>query len=125
VPRIEVVFFQDDDGTVPLLEWFDSLPQKAQDKCRVRIERLQEMGHQLRRPEADFLRDGIYELRAKHLGVNYRILYFFHGKQVVVLAQGFSKQHAKVPEKEIKVAIERRKKFQSASRRYRYKETGL
>ena len=125
MPRIEVVFFQDDDGTVPLLEWFDSLPQKAQDKCRVRIERLQEMGHQLRRPEADFLRDGIYELRAKHLGVNYRILYFFHGKQVVVLAQGFSKQHAKVPEKEIKVAIERRKKFQSASRRYRYKETGL
>jgi hypothetical protein len=42
---------------------FDSLQPKALDKCTVRIERPQEMGHELRRPEADFLRDGIYELR--------------------------------------------------------------
>lgn len=30
----------------------------------VRIEQLAEMGYELRRPAADFLRDGIYELRA-------------------------------------------------------------
>jgi hypothetical protein len=35
------------------------------------------MGHELRRPEADFLRDGIYELRASLGGVHHRILYFF------------------------------------------------
>ncbi len=63
----------------PFLDWFDGLPPKAQDKCRVRIERLRELGHELRRPEADYLRDGIYELRVKHQGVNYRLLYFFHG----------------------------------------------
>ena len=28
-----------------------------------------------------------YELRAKHGRVNYRILYFFHGRNVAVLAQ--------------------------------------
>jgi hypothetical protein len=32
-------------------------------QCYLRLERLREMGHELRRPEADFLRDGIYELR--------------------------------------------------------------
>ncbi len=56
MPRTEVVFYAEDDGTCPLLDWMDGLPQKAQDKCIVRIERLGEMGHELRRPEADFLR---------------------------------------------------------------------
>jgi len=31
------------------------LQEKALDKCRVRIERLEELGHELRRPEADFV----------------------------------------------------------------------
>lgn len=86
VPVITVVFYQEDDGTVPVLEWLDSLPRKAQDKCFVRISRLEELGHELRRPEADLLRDNIYELRIGLQGINYRILYFFHGKQAAVLA---------------------------------------
>jgi hypothetical protein len=61
-----------------LLSWLDKLPTKAQDKCRVRIERLKELGHELRRPEADLLRDGIHELRVNLQGINYRMLYFFH-----------------------------------------------
>jgi len=63
MPKTTVVFYQDDPDTVPVLDWLDSLPTKALDKCRVRIERLRDLGHELRRPEADFLRDGIYELR--------------------------------------------------------------
>jgi phage-related protein len=78
MPQTRIVFYRDDDGSVPILGWLDSLPKKALDKCRVKIERLQALGHELRRPEADYLRDGIYELRV-HLGtVNYRMLYFFH-----------------------------------------------
>jgi hypothetical protein len=63
MPRISVVFYQEDARTVPVLVWLDRLPAKAQDKCRVRIERLRDLGHELRRPEADYLRDGNYELR--------------------------------------------------------------
>lgn len=100
---ISVVFYRDDDGTCPLLEWLDSLPRKAQDKCVVRIERLKELGHELRRPEADYLRDSIYELRAKHSGTNYRILYFFHERTAVVLSHGIMKQAAEVPPKEIEL----------------------
>lgn len=33
------------------------------------------MGHELRRPEADFLRDGIYELRTSLGVLHHRILY--------------------------------------------------
>jgi len=111
MPKTPVVIYQEADGTVPFLEWFAGLSDKGQDKCRVRIERLQEFGHELRRPEADLLRDGIYELRAAHGGLNYRILYFFHGREAVVLSHGIVKQRADVPEKEIELAKRRKKAF--------------
>ncbi len=68
MPITEVIIFAEEDGSSPLIEWLDGLGSKVQDKCIVRVERLAEMGHELRRPEADFLRDGIYECyRRLHL----------------------------------------------------------
>jgi len=119
VPVITVVFYQEDDGTVPVLEWLDSLPRKVQNKCFVRISRLEELGHELRRPEADLLRDNIYELRVGLQGINYRILYFFHGKQAAVLAQGVIKER-EVPPQEIERAIERKRKFEREPEKYTY-----
>jgi len=83
---------------------------KAYAKCVVRIRRLGELGHELRRPEADLLRDGIYELRARLGTVNYRILYFFHGRNVAVLGHAITKE-SEIPVIEIKRASERRIKF--------------
>ena len=80
MPQIDVVFYREVDGSVPILEWLDTLQPKALDKCRVRIERLKEVGHELRRPEADFLRDGIYELRIGLQHMNYRDFIIFHRK---------------------------------------------
>jgi len=77
MPQTELLLYQEEDGAVPLLEWLDGLTQKARDKCLVKLERLAELGHELRRPEVDFLRDGIYELRVGLNHVNYRMLYFF------------------------------------------------
>jgi phage-related protein len=109
-------------GTAPFLRWFDKLAEKVQDKIVVRLERLGELGHELRRPEADYLRDDIYELRVKAQSVNYRVLYFFLGRRLVVLSHGFSKQQAKVQEKEMKTAIRRRRAFRAAPDRHTYKE---
>ncbi len=58
----------------------------------------------MRRPAADFLRDGIYELRAKLGRVHYRILYFFCGKDIACLSHGFTKEGT-VPNTEIERAI--------------------
>lgn len=90
MPRTRVFFFKDDDGTVPVWDWLLELrrrQRRAFAKCVVRIQRLAELGHELRRPEADLLRDGIYELRARDGQVNYRMLFFFHGQNVAILAQ--------------------------------------
>jgi len=103
VPQTKLLLFQEESGAVPALEWLDGLTQKARDKCRVKLERLAELGHELRRPEADYLRDDIYELRVGLNHVNYRMLYFFHGHRVVVLSHGLTKKK-RVPPKEIDVA---------------------
>src|SRR5437764_2340710 len=107
MPRTTVVFFRETDGAVPVLEWLDGLPETAQDKCRIKLERLRELGHELRRPEADYLRDGIYELRVRLRRINYRLLYFFHGRIAAVVSHGIVKEQA-IPPKEIDRAVHRK-----------------
>ncbi len=86
----------------------------------MRIERLAECGHELRRPEADFLRDGIYELRTSFQSVNYRMLYFFH-RQIAVISHGLTKEK-QVPEREIDLAIRHSKLFVTSPAKYTYEE---
>ena len=105
-----------------MLDWLDSLLTKALDKCRVRIERLRDLGHELRRPEADFLRDGIYELRVRLRTTNYRMLYFFHGRIATVVSHGLVKE-AEVPAKEIEKAIERKRKFEMNPKSRTYEQS--
>jgi phage-related protein len=57
------------------------------------------------------LRDGIYELRAKKGRVNYRVLYFFHGKSVALLAHALTKEDV-APDADIKRAVERKKRYE-------------
>ena len=98
---------------MPVVPWLDSIPQKAADKCIARLRRLAAMGYELRRPEADLLRDGIYELRVGFQGIHYRMLYFFHRNLTVVVSQGLVKQRA-VPPIEIERAIQRKSFFSAA-----------
>ena len=77
-------------------------------------------GHELRRPSADYLRDGVYELRAKHVRVQYRILYFFHGQDVAILAHAIVKDTNRVSGGEIERAIARKSLFESDPAKYTY-----
>jgi hypothetical protein len=40
------------------------------------------------------------------------MLYFFHGRQAVIVSHGFVKQRAGVPAREITLARERRRRFE-------------
>ncbi len=121
VSKTRVALYREEDGSCPFIEWFDKLPSKVQDKCYLRLERLREMGHELRRPEADFLRDGIYELRASLGGVHHRILYFFHGAIAAVVSHGLVKKRV-VPPKEIDGAVERKKRFETNPAKHTHEE---
>lgn len=109
MPSTEVRAFRDSNGSVPLQAWLDDLEVSkptAYKKCLARITELADKGNQLRRPLADYLRDGIYELRATVSRVHYRILYFFTGSHVAILSHGTTKEVA-VDNKDIELAIRR------------------
>ncbi|MBI4764989.1 MAG: type II toxin-antitoxin system RelE/ParE family toxin [Deltaproteobacteria bacterium] len=120
MPETTVIFFADADGTAPLVNWMDDLPSKVQDKCIVKIERLEEMGYELRRPEADLLRDEIYELRIAHRSIQYRILYFFHANKAII-SHGLKKER-EVPDKDIELAVKRLEMFKLNPQLHTYEE---
>lgn len=74
----------------------------------------------MRRPAADFLRDGIYELRASYGSQQYRVLYFFHGRDAVVLSHGITKRQS-VPAVEIDRAIARKQLVLKDPSRYAHR----
>ena len=120
MPETIVYFYQEKKGDVPVLEWLDKIKdKKAVKKCYTAISILKQFGYELRRPRADYLGDGIYELRISLRGVQYRLLYFFHGINVVIIAHGLVKE-SKVPPKEIDLAIERRKNYEQDPEKHTY-----
>jgi hypothetical protein len=81
--QTEVFFYREPkDDSVPLLQWLEDLPSKVQAKCIERIDRLGELGHEVRRPEADFA-----------------------GRRVVVVSHGLTKGR-RVPPREIERAVD-------------------
>ena len=123
MPRTPVILYCEEDGSCPFLDWLDEQPVRAQAKCLLRVERLRELGHELRRPEADFLRDGIYELRVSLQGVQFRVLYFFHGSAAAIVSHGIVKERM-VPPKEIERAIERKNRYEANPAKHSLVEEG-
>jgi phage-related protein len=50
------------------------------------------------------------------------MLYFFQAQTAVVLSHGFSKQRAEVPPREIRAAVDRKRRFQAAPRQHTHSE---
>jgi hypothetical protein len=119
MPRTGIVIYKEADGSVPLIEWLKKQTPKAQDKCIALIELLAYRGHELRRPYADYLDRGIYELRPTVKHVQYRVLYCFVGRNVVLLTHGLVKTK-KIPARQINKAIEYREKFVDNPQRHSY-----
>ena len=124
MPKTEVIFYRDERGQAPVVEWLRELrrkDKKAYAKCNARIQVLAQLGHELRRPMADYLRDGIHELRIRQGHVNFRILYFFHGQAVAILAHGLTKED-EVPNADIERAIQRKEAFAKDPAKHTYPE---
>ncbi len=122
MPPIKVIFFREASGEVPVLDWLKQLRKKdlrGYEKCAARIHRLELEGFELRRPFCDYLRDGLYELRARRGRLNYRILYFFHGRNRIVLVSGFSKE-GRIPTSPMRRAFRRKAAFENQPARHKY-----
>jgi len=120
MPATEVRAFREASGTVPVQDWLGELEDrepKAYAKCLARILELADKGNQMRRPHADYLCEGIYELRATLGKDQYRLLYFFFGTNVVAVSHGITKEK-EVPSEEIELAISRKNLVMASPDRY-------
>ncbi len=54
MPKTHVVFYAQGEQS-PFLTWVEGQPPKVQDKLFDAVSRLEELGHELRRPEAEYL----------------------------------------------------------------------
>ena len=102
---MNIWYFADDRGNSPVREFIDELPLDEQAKVFAYINELKKQGHNLRRPLADYVKDGIYELRPK---AN-RLFYFFFLKENVVFVHAIKKKTNGIPEKDIALSLKRKK----------------
>lgn len=99
-----IYFYVDQHGRIPVKDFINALSQKEQAKVIAYLDELMVQGHNMRRPMADYLRDGIYELRPKRD----RIFYFFYMRDKVVLVHAMRKLVLKVPEADLALCIKRK-----------------
>ena len=98
-------------------DFLNDVGVKVETKLFKLLRILSHEGPDLKRPYADFLREGIRELRVIFSSNQYRALYFFfHGDNIVV-THGFMKKTDEVPSSEIERALRYRKDFEERVRK--------
>jgi phage-related protein len=85
-------------------EFVDKLPLKEQAEVFAYINELKQQGHNLRRPLADYLGNGIYELRPR----KNRIFYFFFHKTNAILVHAIKKKTNQIPETDLQLCNQRK-----------------
>ncbi len=103
----DLVFFTTDRGDSPLDEFLDGLDKKSRAKVSAYLSLLEEEGPNHKRPYADVVRGKIRELRIHYSSNQYRVLYFFHVRDQIVLVHAFSKKTQQLKEKDIELAESR------------------
>ena len=99
----EVEFYKDRKERCFTTEFLNELQTKVRAKVVKWIEKLEKEGPNLPRPYADIIRGKIRELRVSFGSSEYRFLYFFFDKRIIITL-GFLKKTDRIPEGEIKRA---------------------
>lgn len=98
-----VQYYQKINGEAPAEAFVASLPQGPLGKLGRWVGLLKQLGPDLPRPYADVVRGKIRELRVAFGGNQYRMLYFFD-KRKIILTHGFIKKSDEIPFQEIQLA---------------------
>ncbi len=95
------MFYQSPAGDSPVDEFLDGLASRPRAKVEKFLELLEEQGPRLPRPFADAVDGPIRELRVGFGRLEIRLLYFFHGRRIIVVTHGFLKKTRAIPPEEI------------------------
>ena len=100
----DIIFYEKEDGTIPVRDFLDSLPIKHHAKALRDIDVLEEYGTRLTEPNVKHIKDKLWELRIKSASDISRIFYFVAVGKSIVLLHGFVKKTQKTPNREIETA---------------------
>jgi hypothetical protein len=106
-----VLYYETPTEHCPVQTFIDGIKARDQAKILSWIHLLEVHGPTLPRPYADYLEDGIHELRIRLSGHRVRILYFFVFKRYIILSHAFAKTVSRVPAAEIQKAAGHRTEF--------------
>ena len=99
-----VIFYEKEDGSIPVQEFLDALPAKHRAKALRDIDLLEKYGIALTEPHVKHIEDKLWELRIKSASDISRVFYFIHIGKDIVLLHGFIKKSQKTPNREISIA---------------------
>ena len=99
-----IIFYEKEDGTIPVKEFLDALPVKHHAKALRDIDVLEEYGTTLTGPHVKHIQGKMWELRIKSASDISRIFYFVPVGDDIVLLHGFVKKTQKTPNREIETA---------------------
>lgn len=107
---IPVRFYVSEGSREPVREWLKILGRPDSMIIGKGIGKLQ-FGWPVGMPVCRALSDGLYEVRSALSGNRIaRVLFFFHEGEIVLL-HGFIKKTRKTPEQNIRLALERKKRY--------------
>jgi phage-related protein len=90
-------FYTTSSGGEPALEYLRTQIKSHRAKIGRALQYLEDVGHLARRPLVEYLGGGIYELRVAIEKHQHRLLYFFHGRSIIVVTNGLLKNEGRVP----------------------------
>ena len=99
-----IIFYEKEDGTIPVKKFLDALPTKHQAKALRDIDILQKRGTTLTAPHVKHIQGKLWELRIKSASDISRVFYFVPVGDDIVLLHGFVKKTQKTPNREITTA---------------------
>jgi phage-related protein len=111
-----IVYYRTTAGRKPVREFIYELENKAQQGVFAAINTLGVYGHELRRPFADVVRGKIRELRVKQERNHYRVMFYFSGKNIILL-HGLHKKTESLNNKDIEIAEKRMRDFEERLKR--------
>jgi phage-related protein len=108
----KIKFYEKENGKEPVKDFLDTLSIDMQTKAAWEIDLLEENGKNLTMPYCKYLKNGIWELRIKFASDISRIFYFFFDGDNIILTNGFVKKTQKIPQEELKKAIDYKKDYE-------------
>ena len=124
MPRTDVVFYQEDESDVPVLDWLKEIrrtDQRAYATCVAAIERLADFGHELRRPLADFLRGRHLRVAGTEGPSELPDSLFLPRRGLAILGHALTKED-RVPSADMERALRRKKAFEANPVKHSYSE---